>query len=290
MKICVIGGGVAGLTFVKKLKKMGFKGKVSVVDKRRCSFARKDIFSLLREKDGEIIDLKKISRKEEFNFIHKEVAKLVPSKKKVVFKDGSSEEFDIIVVASGLSSKDLASLKGKNYEGVFFLSQIDPLSLKDYLKMSKELAVIAFTFLGIKLCFSLSFLKDKEIRIFFPLPSFIKRKEKVIEILEKRGIKIHFDNIIEIIGEKYVKAIKTEKGKFYSSHCVFIDSGFTSNDRFFDSSDNFSSLNVYFIGDVKNKNVEKQYLFFKNNLFCKKEAQEFAFYFKKKIMEAEVVR
>jgi len=290
MRICIIGAGVAGLTFVKELKEAHFKGEVFLVDKRRYTFARKDIFSLLRKGDCDVVDLKRFSRKEEIDFIHKEVAKLVPSKKKIIFKDGISEKFDIIVVASGLSSKDLVSLKGKNYEGIFFLSQIDPLSLKDYLKMSKELTIIAFTFLGIKLCFCLSFLENKEIRLFFPLPSFIRRKERVIEILKKRGIKIHFDNIIEIIGEKYVKAIKTEKGKFYSSQCVFIDSGFIPNNRFFDSSDRDSLSDIYFIGDVKNKDIEKQYLFFKNNLFCKREAQEFAFYLKEKIDEGGSTR
>jgi len=128
-----------------------------------------------------------------------------------------------------------------------------------------------------KLAFFLSSL-GKEIRLFLS-PSFTVKK-KVLKSLNSQGVNIHFEKIEEIIGEKEVKAIKTEKGKFYSSQCVFIDSGFKPNTKLFSCSLNFSY--IYLLGDVKNKEIENRYFFFKNNYFCQKEADNLALSFVEK--------
>lgn len=275
--IHILGAGVAGFNLAKKLKENNFSGEIFLIDKRKYYFERKSIFSLLTDNKIEVIDLKKVSSKLGINFINKEVVRINFSKKKLFFKDGGVSDFDNLVIATGLVSKDLSFLKGKNYEGVFFLSHIEPFFVRDYLRMSKEITIFSFTFLGIKLAFFLSSLK-KEIRLFLSTPFAIKRK--LLKSLTSQGVNIHFEKIEEIIGEKEVKAIKTEKGKFFSSQCVFVDSGFKPNSKLFDYSLNFSY--VYLLGDVKNKEIEKKYFFFKNNYFCQEEANRLALFFVEK--------
>ena len=282
--IHILGAGVAGFNLAKRLKENGFSGEIYLIDKRRYYFERKSTFSLLVKDKIEVVDLKKISSKLGINFIPKKVERINFSKRRLFFKDGGFSDFKNLVIATGVISKDLSFLKGKNYEGVFFLSEIDPFFVRDYLRISEEITIFSFTFLGIKLAFFLSSL-EKEIRLFLS-PSFTVKK-KLLESLISRGIDIHFEKIEEIIGEKEVKAVKTEKGKFYSSQCVFVDSGFKPNTKLFDCSLDFSY--VYLLGDVKNKEIENRYYFFKNNYFCQKEANSLALSFIEKQRVKEII-
>ncbi|MCK4810434.1 MAG: FAD-dependent oxidoreductase [Candidatus Omnitrophica bacterium] len=270
--ICILGAGCAGLSLTKTLRNSGADPKVILIDKNKYFFDRKYLSRLfIRKNKEEVINLEGFSKKFNLEFINKEAERINLSKKMVYFKDKTSLEFDRLVISTGLISKKL-SIPGDFREKCFYLADIDLFRAFDYLKVSKHIVILAFTILGLKLAFYLSFL-DKEVKLLTGDLSFLgENKQSIFSVLTDRGIDIYEDTMItEIIGDSMVKAVKTSIPKIFAAGVIFIDSGFSPDTKLLVSplgQDNLSGLypDVYSLGDLKTKNIEKELFFIFNNL------------------------
>jgi thioredoxin reductase len=285
MNITLIGGGEAGLAFIKKVREKNKDIKVTLIDKNQYYFNKKEFISSINLKN--YIDLKEYSQNFNVEFIQDSVHRLNLERRKVYFKDREPLDFQILVIATGLQSKNI-SIKGEHREGFFYFSDIDLFKLRDLLKISTETVVYISTILGLKLSLALKAF-GKEIRVLGDNWDFLgEYKARMMGFLQSKNIDVCLGvSIEEVIGEGQVKATKVLPLKVFSSQLVFIDSGFLPKLDFLETQINIKDTfftnyeNVYVLGDASRENIENE-LFF---VHCHQEAVEQGLIFADFILE-----
>jgi NAD(P)H-nitrite reductase large subunit len=232
-EITVVGAGIAGLEFVKKIRELNNDIKITLIDKNTHTFDRNKFIHCLDLKNN--INLIDFAAKLNVVLIQDSLDRINIERKKIYFKQVEPLEYKSLVIATGLKSKDV-SIKGDHREGFVYLSDIKPLEIKGLIKISSEIIVYVTTMLGLRLAASLRQL-GKEVRVLGDSWEFLgSEKERVASSLNEKGINVHLNvSIEEVIGEGQVRATKVAPLKVYSSELVFIDSGFTSNLDFLSS-------------------------------------------------------
>jgi len=267
--ITVIGAGVSGLNLINKVRSSDKEVNITLIDKNLFSFCKKKI--VVRPEDfKDRIDILEWAKERNVEFINDTVERVSAKRRKIYLKNSETRVFDNLVVATGFNSKKL-SLKGEHREGFFYFSNIDPLKLRDLLKISNEVTVQASTLLGVDLSFSLQS-QGKEVRMVGSDLSFLgEHKDLVTKALENKNIILHPDlTIEEAVGERLVRAVKLSPLKVFSSQLVFIDSGLVPNREFFEEEiqpkDTFFTNfeGVYLLGDVTDSSTDEEH-FFTNN-------------------------
>ncbi len=261
--ITVIGAGLAGLTFIERLRQNNPALKITLIDKNKHHFSRSEVI----ESPGDIskrIDLEEWAVNLGVEFIQAEVERINPNRKRIFFKKSEPREYRQVVLATGLKSKKL-TVKGEHREGFFYLSQIDPIKLKDLLRISNEAAVYVTSMLGIKLILALVELGKEVNLVAGDLDFLVDKKDETISLLNQKKVNFYLGVAIEeAVGEGMVKAVKISPLKVFSSQLVFIDSGFIPNFDFFEEDlavrDNFFTdyQGLYFLGSVNNQDVKGQ--------------------------------
>jgi len=277
-KITVLGAGVAGLALIEEIRAKSIHCNITLIDKDNYNFPGKELIGDITKR----IELSEWAKERKVEFISAYVVKINPRQRKIYFKKAEPEGFDNLIVASGLKSKKLP-VKGEHRDGFFYLSEMDPFKIGDFLKISKEVCVYVSTWLGLRLAMALTDL-EKEVRIVSANLDFLgEDKERMVNILREKNITLHLDAFIEeVVGEGMVKAVKLSPLMVFSSQLVFIDSGFIPNLKFFEeditikdsSFTNFEG--VYFLGDLNRPNIESETFFTSNYEDTKKQARVFA--------------
>lgn len=297
-RITVVGSGLAGMTFLRKVKELNPQVKATLIDRNDFYFPKTNI-------SINPVDLKKVIKINKWaddlgiDFISATVDKVNEKKKKIFLKDQKELEFDNLVIATGALSKKIG-IKGTKKEGFFYPEDINPYQLKTFLKIYNESSVLVNSCEGIKFSLALKNLQE-EVRVIAPSLEFLgPEKDKIINILEKRGIIIYQKySLEEVIGEKTVKAIKITKKeddslaeekscsmKVFSSQLVFADSGLRPNLDFLndgeirlEEKDYFKRHGqIYIIGDAANLKIENQNCYFGNQLMAEEESNNLANY------------
>ncbi|MCM8773719.1 MAG: NAD(P)/FAD-dependent oxidoreductase [Candidatus Omnitrophica bacterium] len=284
-EICIIGGGEGGINLIKQLRSVDKEVKIRLIERGDYYFRRRDLFKWwagLVKMD--IFKLKEFAQTLNFDFLRAKVERINFNKRRIYLKEGESIDFDTLVICSGVKSKDL-SIKGDFREGFFYLSEVDPIVIRDYLKLFNDILIYCSTILGVKLAFYLSYLK-KDIKFVAKNLGFLSQyKDSILNKLLERKIDIYLNSTIEeVIGEATVKATRISLPKVFSSQLVFVDSSFLPNrdyleielvtDKFF-----FTDYpGVYLLGDVNNPYIEKEYFFAFNTDNVEKQAQLLAKY------------
>lgn len=275
--ICVLGAGQAGLSFADYLKSKAADYKIALIDKRQYYFSRQALTVDFCAKNS--FELEGWAGERGIDFICSQAQRINLKTKKIFFKEGLALEFDSLVIAAGVKSKDLA-IKGMHKEGAFYFSDIDPVKLRGIVKLSDEMVVYAATILGIKLAFLLKSLGKETTVIAGNLDFLAYDKERVIDCLRGRGIELYLNSTVEeVIGDGAVKAVKIDPLKILSAQMIFVDSGFEANNDFFEegvrSNNNFLTEyeGVYFLGDIVHADIGSEYFFINNSQEVKTQSE-----------------
>ncbi|MFA6281159.1 MAG: FAD-dependent oxidoreductase [Candidatus Omnitrophota bacterium] len=264
-EITVVGAGAAGLEFIKKARELNNDIKITLIDRNTHAFDKENFIRCLDFKNN--INLTDFAAKLNVRLIRDSLNRINIERKKLYFKQVEPIGYELLVVATGLKSKDI-SIKGDHREGLVYLSDIKPLEIKGLIKISSEIVIYATTILGLRLAASLRQL-GKEVRVLGNNFEFLGlEKERIVNFFSEKGINVHLDvSIEEVIGESQVTAIKVTPLKVYSSELVFIDSGFMPNFDFFEQPINMSDTfpvcfsDIYVIGDASRKDIDKEYFY-----------------------------
>ncbi len=297
--ITVIGSGVAGTAFVNKVRDLNRKVKITLIDKNNFYFPKKQM-----TKDP--INFRYLQRIDDWSknlgvdFIWSEVEKINEKAKRINLANLEKVNFKNLVVASGAINEPL-KIKGNRREGFFYLSEINPKDLKVLLRIYQEAVVFVTSLEGVRLS---SFLRScgKEVRVVASdLNFFGAKKEKIIDILKHKKIKLHLGyTLVEAIGEKSVKAVKvvadtnasefaqseSPEMKVFSAQLVFADTKLTSNISFLNGceaglerKDNFTRCNqIYLIGDAAKSELGSRKSYFGNSFKAESEGKLLAEY------------
>ncbi len=276
-RITVIGAGEAGLALVKRLRQINKDIEITLIDKNPYYFHKKEFISSLGL--NRRIDLVTLSKELKINFIQAKLEGLNLKRRRLHLKQiEDSLDFDILVIATGLTSKKL-DIKGEHYEGVFYFSELDPFKIKQFLGMNVEISVRIQTLLGIKFALALR-RAGKELSLLCGDLSFLGEKKKaLLEYLQSQGCNLYLDySLTELIGEGTLKAIKVLPFKIFSSELLFIESELLPNLDFLEErlelKDNFftSEEDVYCVGDLVRRDIASEYFYLYNQEEAKKEA------------------
>ena len=231
-RIIVIGGGLAGRTCIRALREADKNVLITLVDKHTYSADRQSLVAELDCNRG--VELAQFAKDLGVEFLQDSIDRINPIRKRVYFKEGQPCEYDVLVLATGVTSKKV-EIKGDHREGFFYLSTMEPVILKDLLRISSEVLISINTNLGFKLLSALKKL-GKEVRVIAGNWDWLgSNKESVINALKTQEVPCYFDTTIdEAIGEGVVKAVKIMPLKVVSSQLVFMDTGFIPNLSFFE--------------------------------------------------------
>ena len=280
-KITILGAGVSGLSLVEKIREKDADCKIRLIDKNNYYFAKEEIISH-PENFRKRIKLTEWAEDNNVEFINNSVNRINLKRRRIYFDNGEPSDFRELVIATGLVSKKMV-IKGSHREGFFYLSDMDPLKLKDLLRLCAEVVIFVSTFLGVRAALALRAL-GKEVRIVCSNLDFVgEDKARVIDFLKENEMLLYFDSLIEeAVGESKVKATKILPLKAFPSQLVIIDSGFVPNLNFFEEEiftngtffTNFEG--VFLLGDVNDSEIGKENFFTYNHENARQQGLSFA--------------
>jgi len=270
--ITVIGAGEAGIHFIKKIRSADKNSRIVLIDKRDLYFQRSNIVNCwipngqcaITRFDDEFCSAYSLE------YIKAVVERINPNTKKIFLKEHPSVDFDTLIIASGAVSRDLY-IRGDFREGVFYLSDIDPLITRDYINISKDIILYVSTILGVRIALFLSSL-GKDVKLIAENLDFLEGyKQSFVNLFESRGIDTYLNcRMEEAIGERSLKAVRISLPKIFSAQVMFVDSGFTAGRILSDSGISIDESfytnydGIYVLGEAANKNIGKD-KFFMNN-------------------------
>lgn len=272
-EITVAGAGEAGLAFIKSIREKNKEIKITLIEKNKCYFDKNKFITSLNTK--EYSSLADFAQDFGIELIQETLVRVNPERRKVYFKEKEPRDFQTLVVACGLKSKNIA-IKGEHREGFFYLADIELFAVKDLLRACDEVVGYVSTILGLRFACALKTL-GKEVRVLADSWEFLgTHRERAINFLQEKGIAVHLGVAIEeVIGEGQVKATKINPLKVFSSQLVFIDSGFTPNLGFFEEGvqikDGMAAnyQGIYVIGDAGSSGIENDYFYAFNQQDCR---------------------
>ncbi|MBN2483821.1 MAG: NAD(P)/FAD-dependent oxidoreductase [Candidatus Omnitrophica bacterium] len=270
-ELTIVGGGAAAITLIKELRAQNPTVKIRLLDRQQYSFDKEHYFDhVLSSSRVRPLYLTEFAKAHNIDFLVRTVERVQPNKKLLYCKNEEPLEYKTLALACGLRSRPL-EIKGESRDSAFYLDEPDLFFIKDILKVSRDIIILAHTLLGLRLAFSLSFLQ-KEIKLFTGplrfLEPFASEKERIFNLLRERGIDIYENTAIEeIIGEACVKAVKTSIPKVFAAQAVFIDSGFICGHKLTDivpQEKRFTTdyADVYMLGDMADLSIEDESFFF----------------------------
>jgi len=265
--VTVLGCGLSGMTFARKLRELDPQAKIILVDKSPVSFNRWQFFEDLSFKSR--FDAAAFAKEIGAEFICDTVERINHKRKKIYFKDKECRDYQELVVAAGAASKKIAA-KGEHREGFYYLSSIDLLPLRDRLKMATDVAVLITTRAGLTMALNLKAM-GKEVSVVMPsLDILCAGKDAFLDYCRRENIAFYEGyNIEEAIGEATVRAVKLNPLKIIAAQVLLLDTGFIPNTGFFDSDgpegiDAKGFSGVSFIGDAADSNLAQDKFFVHN--------------------------
>lgn len=288
MKILIIGGGIAGYNCAKRIQENSADFQVTVVEKQREPFRKyllaRWLIDKVEDKDF-FIDWRNLESKVEF--INDKAERINLNRKIVYLKEGHPQDFDKLVLATGLEAEQL-EFNGARKKGVCYLANsISIRQVKDEIKRSKHILVYTSSMFGLELVSSLTRFPDKVINLAYNSTlRFIHDSQGLAlkEYLSAKKVGLYANaNIEEVFGEGRIRAAKLSQNKILASDLLLIDSSLRPS--FPEISPEASwhtqprslllKRDIFFAcGDVINTSAERSSFFFLNRLQAQRQALE----------------
>ncbi len=176
--------------------------------------------------------------------LDKTISKINLKRSRIFTEQKDQMEYDVLVIAD-LPAKKFPDVKGANKEGIFnfrSLPQVETLVKK--LLLAETIAIQADSFEAFEFACALK-KKGKEVFLFVSENSFLTQKfsseaqRQIVEYFGVKGLPIYISNeIVEILGDSDVKAIRLKSGKVLAAQIVLLENMredwriFSENDQF----------------------------------------------------------
>jgi len=237
----IIGNSAAGISAVEVIREKDKDCNITVIsDEDYTSYCRCLISYFLA---GDIPEGKLVYRSEDFYkgnnlnlILNKKVIKIEPKKNRIVLEDKTSITYDVLLIATGGSSKFPAELKGIRKRGVFGLRTIkDTKEILNLLPISQCSLILGGGLIGLKAAYAL--LKRKqELKIIvksnFVLSQMLDEKGAglIMRKFQEAGVEIMTGrDIVEILGDGDLKAVRLDSGKVIACSILVVGKGVNPN-------------------------------------------------------------
>lgn len=236
----IIGNSAAGIGAIEAIRQKDKESKIIVIsDEDYTTYCRCLISYYLA---GEIKEDKLWYRPDSFYkennlelLLNKKVSRVDQKKNRIVFEDKNQLSYDSLLIATGASPK-FPSISGIKKRGVFgFRTLKDVKELEGLLLVTKTACVLGGGLIGLKAASALK-KRNIEVKVIiksnqvlsqvldFPAASLVQKR------LEENGIEIILgQDVVEIIGDGDIKAVKLDSGKVIGCSLVIVAKGVAPN-------------------------------------------------------------
>lgn len=236
----IIGNSAAGIAAIEAIREKDKESKIVVIsDEDYLSYCRCLISYYLA---GEVKEDKILYRPENFYkennielLLNKKVIQVDPKKHRVVCEDKSQLNYDLLLIATGAHPK-FPEIEGIRKRNVFGFRTIkDAKEIQGLVPVTKTACVLGGGLIGLKAAYALKkrnievkvIVKSKQVlsqMLDFEAASFVQKR------LEENGIEIILgQDVVEIIGEGDIKAVKLDAGKVLGCSMVIVGKGVSPN-------------------------------------------------------------
>ncbi|WP_143833276.1 NAD(P)/FAD-dependent oxidoreductase [Oceanobacillus timonensis] len=237
----IIGAGIAGVHAAESLRNEGYQGQIMLMDRdSQLPYDRPPLSKewMKEESDNTNILLRDPAIYEKLDIDLKlglEVTAIDPRCKTLDTKDGSSYEWEKLILATGTNLRTLA-LAGDDLKGIFYLRKMDDaLAIKAYMQHVKQAVIIGAGFIGAELASTLSEMGvDVTIveRSSYPMENIVGRQASAyfLDLHKRNGVQvITEDAVTQFHGEGKVEEAITAEGRRIPCQAVMIGVGVTPN-------------------------------------------------------------
>jgi len=237
----IIGNSAAGIAAVEAIRQKDRESKIIVIsDEQYNSYCRCLIsYYLAGDIRKESIFYRPESFYKENNIellLNKKVTTVSPKKNRITLLDKSQIDYDCLLIATGGSPKFPQDIKGIKKREVFgFRTLNDANNIEGLLPVTKSACVLGGGLIGLKAAYALK-KRNIEVKV------VVKSKQVLSQMLdpeaagviqnklEENGIEIILgEDVVEIIGDADIKAIKLDSGKVKAATLVIVGKGVSPN-------------------------------------------------------------
>ncbi len=236
----IIGNSAAGIAAVEAIRSRDKESRIVIIsDEDYLSYCRCLISYYLA---GDVGEDKILYRPESFYkennielLLNKKVIRVDPGKNRVICEDKSQLNYDSLLIATGASPK-FPETPGIKKRGVFGFRTIkDTKDIEGLLPVTKTACVLGGGLIGLKAAYGLKkrnvevkvIVKSKQVlsqMLDYEAAHFVRKK------LEENGIEIITgQDVIEIIGNGDIKAVKLDSGKAVGCSLIIVGKGVSPN-------------------------------------------------------------
>ncbi|MGY0693853.1 NAD(P)/FAD-dependent oxidoreductase [Virgibacillus sp. FSP13] len=237
----IAGAGIAGVHAAESLRKEGYQGRIVLMDRdRQMPYDRPPLSKewITGEVDDPSMLLRDPATYEKLDIDLKlsvEVTVIDPICKTIKTKDGSSYEWDKLMLATGSKLRTL-SIEGDDLQGIFYLrTMADAIAMKQHMKHVKEAVIIGAGFIGAELASSLKQLGMNVTiveRSSYPMETIVGRdvSEYFLDLHRRNGVNvITGDSVAQFNGDTVVEEAVTACGRRIPCQAVIIGVGVSPN-------------------------------------------------------------
>ena len=237
----ILGAGAAGTAAVEVLRQKGFQGKIVLVSaEEKLPYDRTKLSKnyLQGQADEDSLPLRSCEFYDEHDIelrFGKAVTKVDPSQKSLVLEDGSTINYDSLLLATGGTAKKL-DVPGKDLANIFTIRQPeDANSILDAVKDAKKALVVGSSFIGMEAAASL---KKQGLDVTVVSPDDVPFKKVLGDRLGKMFQKVHEANGVtfkfgtkatEFTGNGKVESAVLENGETIATDIVIVGIGVQPN-------------------------------------------------------------
>ncbi|WP_165000373.1 FAD-dependent oxidoreductase [Anaerophilus nitritogenes] len=239
-KIIIVGNNAAGVSAAEAIRERNKNAFIQIISNEKVfGYYRPSLSKFLSTNlsDDEFY-LKSKDWYQENNItitLNTNVNKILKDQKKILLDNGDVEEYDKLILANG-SRCFMPPIKGYEKEGVFTLRNLEDANhIKNYAKNSKVAVVVGGGILGIETAWQLHLL-GVHVTIIERSDRLLLRQldERGSTLLEKaiqaQNIRIIKDSLVEeILGDKNITGIKTNRGENILCDLVIVSAGICPN-------------------------------------------------------------
>ena len=237
----IIGNSAAGISAAQAIRQKDRDSNITIISDEDCySYCRCLISYFLA---GDIPEEKLVYRPASFYeennlnlILNKQVIEVKPKKNRVLLEDKTSINYDALLIATGASPKFPPEFKGLKKRGIFGFRTIkDAKEMLNLVPISSSSCILGGGLIGLKAAYSL--LKRKqEVKVIEKSGYILSQMldEKAAALFTRRfqeaGVEIMTGrDIVEILGNGDLKAIRLDTGKVIACSILVIGIGVSPN-------------------------------------------------------------
>lgn len=239
-KYVIIGNSAAGISAVEAIRKRDKVSLITVITDEEYPVYCRCLISYFIA--GETDKAKIFYRAKDFYqknnielLLNKKVIKVDPKKQVLVFEDKTQVGYDSLLIATGSRAK-LPETKGIKKKEVFALRTLkDALQINGLLNLSRSVCVLGGGLVGLKAATALR-KRNVEVKVVIKSKQILSQMLDVqaAEIVQERllanGIELLLgQDVVEIIGDPEVRAVKLDNGKAFAASFVVVGKGVEPN-------------------------------------------------------------